>query len=72
MVRDGMHRFLAPFVAALLAIVDAAGAAPAPRVSISSYAQLATPLHIRTTKRPTPTRPSPRPGRGPPPATSCC
>ncbi|MEJ0064765.1 MAG: thioredoxin family protein [Caulobacteraceae bacterium] len=45
MVRDGMHRFLAPFVVAgLLAIVDAAGAAPAPRVSISSYAQLATPL----------------------------
>ena len=45
MMRDHMHRFLVPIViAGLLAIAGPASAAPAPRVSITSYAQLATPL----------------------------
>ena len=43
MVRDRMRRLLAPIIG-LLALAGIASAAPAPRVSITSYAQLATPL----------------------------
>jgi thiol-disulfide isomerase/thioredoxin len=44
MVRSGMNRFAASITVALLFLASLAQAAPSPRLGISSYAQLATPL----------------------------